>query len=151
MPPAQEFFADGIAEDVITALSRYPSLFVIARNSCFTYKGRAVEVRQIGRELGVRYILEGSLRKAGSRIRVTAQLVEAETGNQVWAERYDRDLADIFAVQDEISQAVTVAVAPRVDAAERRRALRRPPENLDAWAAYQQGLWHLGRVPAEAK
>ena len=148
--PEQEFLADGIAEDVITALSRYPSLFVIARNSTFTYKGRAIDVREVGRELGVRYVLEGSLRKAGNRIRVTAQLVEAETGNHVWAERYDRDLADIFAVQDEISQAVTVAVAPTVDGAERRRALRHPPENLDAWAAYQQGLWHLGKVTAEA-
>ena len=94
--PEQEFFADGIAEDVITALSRYPSLFVIARNSCFTYKGRAVDVTQVGRELGVRYVLEGSLRKASNRIRVTAQLVEAETGKHVWAERYDRDLADIL-------------------------------------------------------
>jgi adenylate cyclase len=98
--PEQEFFADGIAEDIITALSRYPSLFVIARNSCFTYKGRVVDVKQVGQELGVRYVLEGSLRKAGNRIRVTAQLIEAETGNHVWAERYDRDLADIFAVQD---------------------------------------------------
>src|SRR6266851_882026 len=94
--PEQEFFADGIAEDIITALSRYPSLFVIARNSCFTYKGRAVDVKQVGRELGVRYVLAGSLRKSGNRIRVTAQLVEAETGKHVWAERYDRDLADIF-------------------------------------------------------
>src|ERR1700682_3893297 len=99
--PEQEFFSDGIAEDIITALSRYPSLFVIARNSCFTYKGRAVDVKQVGRELGVRYVLEGGLRKAGNRIRVTAQLVEAETGNHFWAERYDRDLADIFAIQDE--------------------------------------------------
>ena len=99
--PEQEFFADGIAEDILTALSRYPSLFVIARNSSFTYKGCAVDVKQIGRELGVRYVLEGSLRKASSRIRVTAQLVEAETGKHVWAERYDRDLSDIFAVQDE--------------------------------------------------
>jgi adenylate cyclase len=110
--PEQEFFADGIAEDVITALSCYPSLFVIARNSSFTYKGRAVDVKEVGRELGVRYVLEGSVRRAGNRIRVTAQLVEAETSRHVWAERYDRDLADIFAVQDEITEAVTVAVAP---------------------------------------
>jgi adenylate cyclase len=110
--PEQEFFADGISEDVITALSRYSSLFVIARNSSFTYKGRAVDVKQVGRDLGVRYVLEGSLRKAPNRIRVTAQLVETETGNHVWAERYDRDLADIFAVQDEISEAVTIAIAP---------------------------------------
>jgi adenylate cyclase len=143
--PDQEFFADGIAEDVITALSRYPSLFVIARNSCFTYKGRAVDVKQVGRELGVRYVLEGSLRKAGNRIRVTAQLVEAETGKHVWAERYDRDLADIFAVQDEIAEAVTIAIAPAIAQAEQQRAMRKPPDSLDAWAAYQRGLWHLGK------
>jgi TolB-like protein len=119
--PEQEFFADGIAEDVITALSRYPSLFVIARNSSFTYKGRAIDVKEIGRELGVRYVLEGSLRKAANRIRVTAQLVEAETGKHVWAERYDRDLADIFAVQDEITQATTIAVAPAIADAEQQR------------------------------
>ena len=95
--PEQEFVSDGVAEDVITALSHYPSLFVIARNSSFTYKGRAVDVKQVGRELGVRYVLEGSVRKAGNRIRVTAQLIEAGTSNHVWAERYDRDLADIFA------------------------------------------------------
>jgi adenylate cyclase len=147
--PEQEFFADGIAEDVITALSHYPSLFVIARNSCFTYKGRGVEVRQVGRELGVRYVVEGSLRKAGNRIRVTAQLVEAETGKHVWAERYDRDLADIFAVQDEITEAVTIAIAPAIAAAEQQRAMRKPPESLDAWGAYQQGLWHLSKASAE--
>jgi adenylate cyclase len=146
----QEFLADGIAQDVITALSRYPSLFVIARNSCFTYKGRAVEVRQVGRELGVRYVLEGSLRKSGNRIRVTAQFVEAETGKDIWAERYDRDLADIFAVQDEITEAVTVAVAPAIAQAERQRALRKPPDSIDAWAAYQRGLWHVGMATVDA-
>ena len=144
-----EFLADGIAEDVITALSRYPTLFVIARNSCFTYKGHAVDVKQVGRELGVRYALEGSLRKSGNRIRVTAQLVEAKTGNHVWAERYDRDLADIFAVQDEISQAVTIAIAPAIAQAELQRAMRKPPDRLDAWAAYQRGLWHLGKANAD--
>jgi len=143
--PEQEFFADGIAEDIITALSRYPSLFVIARNSCFTYKGRAVDVKQVGRELGVRYVLEGGLRKAGNRIRVTAQLVEAETGKHVWAERYDRDLADIFPLQDEITEAVTVAVAPAIADAELHRAMRKPPGSLDAWAAYQRGLWHVSK------
>jgi adenylate cyclase len=145
----QEFFADGIAEDVITALSRYPSLFVIARNSSFTYKGRAVDVKQVGRELGVRYVLEGSLRKARTRIRATAQLIEAETGNHVWAERYDRDLADIFAVQDEITEAVTISIAPAVAQAEQQRAIRKPPENLDAWAAFQRGLWHISKANAE--
>ena len=147
--PEQEFFADGIAEDVITALSHYPSLFVIARNSSFTYKGQAIDVKQIGHELGVRYVLEGSLRKAGNRIRVTAQLVEAETGKHVWAERYDRDLADIFAVQDEIAEAVTIAIAPAIAHAERQRAMRKPPESLDAWAAYQRGLWHLEKNTAD--
>jgi adenylate cyclase len=146
--PEQEFFADGIAEDIITALSRYPSLFVIARNSSFTYKGRAVDVKEIGRELGVRYVLEGSLRKWGGRIRVTAQLVEAETGNRVWVERYDRDLADIFAVQDEIAEAVTIAVAPAIAETERQRAIRKPPGSLDAWAAYQRGLWHFCKMSA---
>jgi adenylate cyclase len=126
--PEQEFLADGIAEDIITALSRYPSLFVIARNSTFTYKDRAVEVRQVGRDLGVRYVLEGSLRKSGNRIRVTALLVEAETGKDVWAERYDRDLADIFLVQDEISEKVTTAVAPAVAAAELRRPCASHPQ-----------------------
>ena len=141
--PEQEFFADGIAEDVITALSHYPSLFVIARNSSFTYKGRTVDMKEIGRELGVRYVLEGGLRKSGNRIRVTAQLVEAETGNHIWAERYDRDVADIFTVQDEITEAVTITVAPAIADAELRRAIRKPPGTLDAWAAYQRGLWHL--------
>jgi adenylate cyclase len=137
------------AEDIITALSRYPSLFVIARNSCFSYKGRAVDVKQVGRELGVRCVLEGSLRKSGNRIRVTAQLVEAETGKHVWAERYDRDLADIFAMQDEITEAVTIAIAPAIAEAEQQRAMRKPPGSLDAWAAYQRGLWHLGKVTAD--
>ena len=147
--PEQEFFSDGIAEDIITALSRYPSLFVIARNSSFSYKGRAVDVKQVGRELGVRYVLEGGLRKAGNRIRVTAQLVEAESGKHVWAERYDRDLADIFALQDEITEAVTIAVAPAIADAEQHRALRKPPGSLDAWAAYQRGLWHLSKASEE--
>ena len=143
--PEQEYFADGMVEEITTALSHYPSLFVIARNSCFTYKGRAVDVKQVGRELGVRYVLEGSVRKAGDRIRVAAQLVEAETGIHDWAERYDRDLTDIFALQDEITQAVTIAVAPAIAGAEQRRAMRRPPESLDAWAAYQRGLWHFSK------
>jgi adenylate cyclase len=144
--PEQEFVSDGIAEDVITALSRYPSLFVIARNSSFTYKGRSVDVRQVGRELGVRYVLEGSVRKAGNRIRVTAQLVEAGTSNHVWAERYDRDLADIFVVQDELTEALTTALAPAIADAELRRAMRRPPDSVDAWAAYQRGLWYLSKA-----
>jgi adenylate cyclase len=121
-------------------------LFVIARNSCFTYKGRAVDVKQVGRELGVRYVVEGGVRKAANRIRVTAQLLEAETGKHVWAERYDRDLADIFALQDEIAEAVTIAIAPAIAGAERHRAMRKPPESLDAWAAYQRGPWYVGKA-----
>src|SRR5260370_1333893 len=138
--PEQQFFADGIAEDVITALSRYPSLFVIARNSCFSFKGRAVDVKQVGRELGVRYVLEGSLRKSGNRVRVTAQLVEAETGNHIWAERYDRDLADIFSVQDEITQATTTAIA-------RRPSLT--PSSNERCASRRQVSMHGGPINAE--
>ena len=122
---------------------------MIARNSSFTYKGQAVDVKQVGRELGVRYVLEGSLRKSGNRIRVTAQLVEAETGRHVWAERYDRDLVDIFAVQDEISGAVAIAIAPAIAEAELHRAMRKPPQSLDAWATYQRGLWHQSNANAE--
>ena len=115
-------------------MSRYPTLFVIARNSSFTYKGRAVDVKQVGRELGVRYVLEGSVRKAGNRIRVTAQLVEAGTGNHVWADRYDRDLADIFAVQDEITEAVTIAIAPAI---------------AEALATSPRSVWFCGIFPSQ--
>src|SRR4051794_9562776 len=145
----QEFLAAGIAEDIITALSRYSSLFVIARTSSFTYKGRNTQTKEVGRELGVRYILEGSLRKSGSRVRVNAQLVEAETDNHVWARRYDRDVADLFAVQDEISEAVTIAIEPAIALAEQQRAIRKRPENLSAWEAYQRGLWYLGNDSPE--
>ena len=140
----QEYFSDGISEDIITELSRSRSLFVIARNSSFTYKGHAVDVKQVARELGVRYVVEGSVRRSGSRIRVTAQLIDAETANNIWAERYDRALEDVFAIQDEITIAVTTAILPAVTDAEQRRALRKPPENLDAWAAYMRALWHEG-------
>jgi adenylate cyclase len=146
--PEQGYFADGIAEDIITALSRYPSLFVIARNSSFAYRGRMVDVKQVGRELGVRYVLEGSIRRVDNRIRVTAQLVDAESSNHVLAERYDRQLADIFAVQGEITEAVTIAITPAIADAEQQRAMRKPPASLDAWAAYQRGLWHLSKVTA---
>ena len=141
----QEYFSDGVAEDIITELSRSRSLFVIARNSSFTYKGRAVDVKQVARELGVRYVVEGSVRRSGNRIRVTAQLIDAETGNHIWAERYDRALEDVFEVQDEITVAVTTEIFPNVAEAEQRRALRKPPENLGAWEAYQRGLWHLAK------
>jgi adenylate cyclase len=146
--PSQEFLGDGIAEDIITMLSRSHSLFVIARNSSFTYKGRHVDVKQIGRELGVRYVLEGSVRRGGNRVRVTAQLIEAETSNHLWAERYDRDLTDIFVVQDEITEAVTIAIEPTIEQTERHRAVRKHPESLTAWEAYQRGLWHTSRIGA---
>jgi adenylate cyclase len=144
----QEYFSDGIAEDIITMLSHSRSLFVIARNSSFTYKGRAVDVKQVARELGVRYVLEGSVRRGGNRVRVTAQLIDAETGNHLWAERYDRDFADIFAVQDEITESVAIAIEPTVAEIERQRAVRRPPETIGAWEAYQRGNWHLSRTNA---
>ncbi len=142
----QDYLGDGIAEDIITMLSRSWSLLVIARNSSFSYKGRAVDVKQIGRELGVRYLLEGSVRRGGNRVRITAQLIDAETGSHLWAERYDRDLNDIFAVQDEITDAVTISIEPAIAKMEQHRAVRRPPENLGAWEAYQRGLWHMGRI-----
>ena len=141
--PEQAYFADGMAEELITALSRFRWFFVIARNSSFTYKGRAVDVRQVGQELGVRYVLEGSVRKAGNRIRVTAQLIDARTGNHIWAERYDRELTDIFALQDEITESIVATVHPELRAIEREHARRKPPENLDAWGLYQRGLWYL--------
>ena len=146
--PEQEYFADGIAEDVITLLSKSRGLFVIARKSTFTYKGRAIDVKTVGRELGVRYVLEGSVRKAGNRVRVTAQLIEAATGGHLWAERYDRDLTDIFAVQDEITASVSAAILPTMERSERERAARKPPESLDAWECYHRGLWHQAKVDA---
>jgi adenylate cyclase len=143
--PEQAFFADGIAEDIITALSRFRSLFVIARNSSFTYKNKAVDVRSVGQQLGVRYVLEGSVRRAANRVRVTAQLIEAETGNHLWAEQFDRELEDIFAVQDEITQRIVGALQPEIGAAEWERARRKSPDSLDAWALYHQGIYHLYR------
>ncbi len=139
----QEYFADGISEDLITALSKIHWFFVIARNSSFTYKGQAVEVTRVASELGVRYVIEGSVRKAGNRVRITAQLIDATTGRHVWAERYDRSLVDIFELQDEMTQTIAGAVEPELSAAERERVARTPPENLGAWETYQRGLWHL--------
>ena len=131
--PEQEYFADGVVEDIITGLSRIKWFFVIARNSSFTYKGRSVDLRQIGRELGVHYVLEGSVRKAGNRIRITAQLVDASNGHHVWAERYDRSLDDIFALQDEIAMSVIGAMEPNLRKAEIERVKRKRPDNLDAY------------------
>jgi adenylate cyclase len=147
--PEQEYFADGVVEDIITALSRIRWLFVIARNSTFTYKGQAIDVKRIGRELGVRYVLEGSVRKGGNRVRLTTQLIDAASGTHVWAERYDRDLSDIFAVQDEITASVAGVIEPALAEAEQQRALRKPPERLDAWEAYQRGLWHFYKYGPE--
>ena len=148
--PEQDYFADGIVEDILTALSRESWLFVIARNSSFAYKGRAVDVKQIGRELGVRYVVEGSVRKAGNRVRITAQLIEAETGTHVWAERYERDLSDIFALQDEITQKVVAAIAPSVRALEIRRSQAKPTENLRAYDFFLRALPEIHGRPQES-
>jgi adenylate cyclase len=145
----QEYFADGMSEDIITSLSRYRSLFVIARNSTFTYKGQSPDLRDLSRDLGVRYVLEGSVRKGGSRIRVTAQLIEGVSGNHIWAECYDRELDDIFELQDEITKTIVSAIGPEIDQTERDRARRLPPENLDVWESYQRGLWHMCRFNLE--
>lgn len=139
----QEYFADGVTEDIITALSHYRWFFVIARNSSFAYKGRALDVKQIARELGVRYLLEGSVRKVADRVRATAQLIDAKTGNHLWAERFDRDLADVFALQDEITQSVVAAIEPEMLLTEGRRATGKNPASLDAFDHCMRGVWHF--------
>jgi TolB-like protein len=138
--PEQEYFADGMVEDIITALSRFKSLFVIARNSSFTYKGRAVDIKQVGRELGVRYVLEGSVRKAGSRVRITGQLIEVATNAHLWAERYERSLEDVFAVQDEITGNVVAAIALGLESAEITRSKLTRTERIDAYDWYLRAL-----------
>ena len=138
--PEQDYFADGMVEEIITALSHFRQLFVIARNSSFTYKGRAVDVKQVGRELGVRYVLEGSVRKAANRVRITGQLVDTATGAHLWAERFDGGLGDIFDLQDQVTESVVGAIAPAVEKAEIERAKRKPTESLDAYALYLRGL-----------
>jgi adenylate cyclase len=148
--PDQEYFADGMVEEIITALSKMRWFFVIARNSSFTYKGRPVDVKQVGRDLGVRYVLEGSVRKGGSRLRITAQLIDAESGNHVWAERYDRDVNDIFAVQDEITERVVAAIEPELYEAENIRSRRKRPESLDAWECVIRALSAIGQGTSEA-
>jgi adenylate cyclase len=149
--PEQEYFVDGIVEDIITGLSRIRWLHVTARNSTFTYKGRAVDLKQVGRELGVRYVIEGSLRKSGSRVRVTAQLIAAATGTHVWAERYDRGLDDIFELQDEITLSVVGAIEPSLLHAEIERAKRKRPDSLDAYDLYLHALPHVRvHMPSEA-
>ena len=150
--PEQDYFADGMVEDIITGLSRIKWLFVIARNSSFTYKGRTVDVKQVGRELGVRYVLEGSVRKVGSRVRITCQLIEGETGAHIWAERYDRPLDDIFALQDEITLSVVGAIEPNLRLAEVERAKRKRPDSLDAYDLVLQALPDVySRMPEQSQ
>jgi TolB-like protein/tetratricopeptide (TPR) repeat protein len=147
--PEQEYFADGMAEEIITALSHYAWLFVIARNSSFSYKGKSVDVRQIGRELGVRYVLQGSVRKAGSRLRVTAQLIDATDGHHVWAERYERSLEDIFAVQDEMTHNIVGAIAPGIMTSEVNRAQRKRTAELGPWERLMRAHWHIRQFTKE--
>ena len=144
--PEQEYFSDGISEDLITALSKLRWFLVIARNSSFIYKGKAVHLKQVAQDLGVRYVVEGSVRKAAERVRITAQLNDVTTGSHIWAERYDRDLADVFAVQDEITENIVAAVEPQLYAAEDFHARRKPPESLDAWDLVMRALSHYWRV-----
>lgn len=148
--PEQEYFADGVVEDVITGLSRNRELFVIARNSSFTYKGKAVDVRQVGRELGVRYVLEGSVRRAGPRIRITGQLIDAQSGAHLWADRFDGALEDVFELQDQVTSSVVSALGPTIERAEIARSFEKPTEILQAYDHYLQGLAHFYRYTKEA-
>lgn len=144
--PEQEYFADGISEDIITALSRLRWLFVIARNSTFVHKGKAVDIQQLAKDLGVRYVLEGSVRRAGNRVRITTQLIDANTASHLWANRYDRELEDIFALQDEITETIVGSIDTELRGAEQDRARHKPTENLQAWDYYQQGNWHYNKL-----
>ncbi len=150
--PEQEYFADGIVEEIITALSRFSGLFVIARNSSFTYKGRAVDVKQVGRELGVRYVLEGSLRKSANRVRITGQLIDASTGAHIWADRFDGALDDIFDLQDRVTATVVAAISPRLEQAEIERIKHKPTESSDAYDCFLRGIsviHELTRAPTD--
>jgi adenylate cyclase len=147
--PEQEYFADGLTEDLITGLSRQPWFFVIARNSTFTYKGKAVDVREVSRQLGVRYVLEGSVRKSANTVRVTGQLIDAAQGTHLWAERYDRELLDIFSLQDEITNNVIGSIEPQILAAETARIRRKPPHSFDAWDLVMRALPHLWLLSTE--
>jgi TolB-like protein len=148
--PGQEYFTDGVVEDIIAAMSRIRWLFVIARNSSFTYKGRAVDVKQVSRELGVRYVLEGSVRRAANRVRITGQLIDATTGAHLWAERFESTLDDIFELQDQVAASVVGAIAPQLERAEIERAQRKPTESLDAYDYYLRGTAHLNHGDREA-
>jgi TolB-like protein len=142
--PQQDYFTDGVVEDIITELSRFSELFVIARNSSFTYKGHAVDVRAVGRDLGVRYALEGSVRKVAKRVRITGQLIDAESGKHIWADRFESSIEDIFALQDQMAHSVVGAIAPRLEQAEIERAKRKPTESLSAYDCFLRGMagWH---------
>jgi adenylate cyclase len=147
--PEEEVLADGIAEDILTRLAMWRWLPVVARNSSFAYKGRAVDIKQVGQELGARYVLEGSIRRSGNQVRITGQLIDAESGDHVWAQKYDRDLSDIFALQDEITDAVVAALEPAVGRAEMSRAQRKTPTDLNAWDLYQKGMSELSKATRE--
>ena len=149
--PEQEYFADGLAEDLITRLSAFRMFPVIARNSSFIYKGKPVDVKQVSRELGVRYVVEGSVRKAAGRVRVSVQLIDATTGHHVWAERYDRELSDIFALQDEITETIIGSLESALENAERERSRRVSPGSLDAWDCVQRGLWHSYQLTRDGR
>jgi TolB-like protein len=142
--PLQDYFTDGVVEDIITELSRFSGLFVIARNSSFTYKGKAVDIRAVGRDLGVRYALEGSVRKIATRVRITGQLIDAESGRHIWADRFESSLEDIFALQEQMAHSVVGAIAPRLEQAEIERAKRKPTEDLSAYDCFLRGMagWH---------
>jgi TolB-like protein/Flp pilus assembly protein TadD len=149
--PEQDYFADGMVEEIITALSHFRQLFVIARNSSFTYKGRAVDVKQVGRELGVRYILEGAVRKAAGKVRITGQLIDAVTGAHIWADRFERDLTDVFALQDEVTAAVVSAIQPKLLQTEIAMAARPRPENLTAYDCYLRAMQQSYLTTREAE
>jgi TolB-like protein/Flp pilus assembly protein TadD len=151
--PEQEYFADGVSEDIITAISKLRWFFVIARNSSFVYKGKTVDVKHVGGELGVRYVLEGSVRKSGQRVRITAQLIDAATGNHIWADRYDGDLSDVFALQDRITSSVVATIEPRLLEAESVRSQSRTPNDVRAWDMLMQAnflFWRLNKTDGEA-
>jgi adenylate cyclase len=143
--PEQEYFSDGVSEDLITALSHVRQFRVVARNSTFSFKGKSTDIRLVAKNLGVRYVVEGSVRKAGNRIRVSVQLIEGTSGNHIWAKRYDRELEDIFAVQDELTETLVGAIAPEIGKAEQFSVRTIAPENLNAWECYQRAMWHLNK------
>src|SRR3954451_23821432 len=148
--PEQEYFADGMVEEIITALSRIRWLFVIARNSSFTYKGQRVDIKQVGRELGVRYVLEGSVRKAGHKVRITGQLIDTATGAHLWADRFDGGLEDVFDLQDEVTPSVIGAISPKLEQAEIERAKRKPTDKLAAYDYFLRGMADIYRGTREA-